>query len=304
MNMKKGVVLITVLWILLILALLAMGLSWLGSGEMSLMKISTGKLRSYVEARGGVTYAENYLLKRPSDGDVLGRIGTVPKPGEDDIPFVDVPLGDGERFDVVISDEMGRLNINQINLPGGIMANVFRSLVDMFEPELAVKIVDGVLAYKVSSQAGGATRIFFFPEELMLIDGMTSKLYKQLKPFITVYPQQSLVECKVNLYTAPEQVVKAVFQGIVRQKSVNVSPIRDAENFLSCRDEAVLNKTNPVVKCGLPSYLTGNDFGPFHSGLYRIRSSGRDEGSRVRSVVESVVQVVNGASKTISWHRE
>jgi hypothetical protein len=326
MTKRRGLILVAVMWILFILALLAMGLSWVGSGELTLLKLASGKLRAYAAARAGIVYAQAQLVRRPASSDVLGRVGIdVDVQGEKRIVLEDLRIGDQERFDIGVpagyyvdrpgmkflpglSDEMGRFDINLVNAADSVGACVLEQLIERLQPGAGAGIREAVVKYKKSSGDEAVTRVFFFPEELLMLEGMTVELFRRLKPFITVYPLHPQVLLKVNMYTAPKEVVRAVFQGIAVFDKSGIETTPDADEFLRCRSEGLPDgegKENKVDRCALPSYLSAYDqLGPFHSGLYRIRSVGTDLDSGRRAVVEAVIESGSDPAKVLSWHRE
>lgn len=322
MRKKSGIVLVTVLWILLILSLLAMGLSFLGSGELSLCKISFGKLRAYAASRAGINYAVKYVLKQPSQKDVLGKTGIDETLDKKD-PFADeVALGEGERFSIKfpakyyfddagkkeltgIMDEMGRLNINSINSTASVAGYVFEDLANKFEPGSGAKLKESIIRFRSTVNQEGALRTFYFPEELLLVEGFSAKLFKKLKSYVTVYPYGEAASVfKINMYTAPSLVVKSVFLAVARQSQQEVAAERDAISFIQCRTKAVLGQSEPVERCALPLYLNNYGLGPFRSGIYRIRSVGTDDNSGARAIVETVIDVRENSVNYLSWHRE
>ena len=72
---NKGVVLVIVLWVLLILSLIAWGLSRRSSLEVSLLETYRGKLRSYAAAQAGINKMLDLLERAPSSKDTLYSTG-------------------------------------------------------------------------------------------------------------------------------------------------------------------------------------------------------------------------------------
>jgi type II secretory pathway component PulK len=321
MSPRKGVVLVTVLWILAILALLAVGMGLLSGGELSLMKMSLGKLRAYAAARAGIVYAEKALAKNPSVTDILGAVGVKEDPGAKDRFGSEVRLGDSARFTITssardyfetdapkellgLSDEAGRLNLNLVTSPEGAGAFILEDLVNALEPGSGRKISQALAAFRAPAAEDAAQRTLHFAEDLLLIEGVTPELFRRLKPFVTVYPFSTTPALRINLYTAPVPVVKAVFAGVAKQDKLGIDAGRDAAVFLKCRNEAVLSRTRSADQCVLPSYLSIYELGPFRSGIYRVRSVGIDDESRRCSIIEAVVTSGQGEFRVLSWRRE
>ncbi len=134
-NNNSGIVLIVVLWILMILAVLAIGLGRKSKVELSLTKHYIGKLKSRYVAWAGLMYAIKQIEKDNKDDlgktfDTLGQCGFTLEEGKSsEEMFKDVSVGDGgfeiahsvvdpenESFKMVygFTDEDRKINLNAI----------------------------------------------------------------------------------------------------------------------------------------------------------------------------------------------
>ena len=95
-------------------------------------------------------------------------------------------------------------------------------------------------------------------------------------------------------------MVRALFSAKARSGSLQSDGVKEASDFLACREAGVGQDTAP--SCALPA--VAGDVGMVRSGLYRIHSVGVHPDSRVRVVIEVVVRVTGNKVQEVSWHRE
>ncbi|NLE65586.1 MAG: hypothetical protein GX606_06695, partial [Elusimicrobia bacterium] len=134
---QRGVILVTVLWTLLLLALFAIGLGRVGAGEMGLLKCARGRLKAYAAARSGILYTEALLVQKPSYVDRLGMSGVALPHDEQEKAFSRVDLAGGTYFsiqgglagaeEIVLwgpEDETGRFDLNMVGPVTGVGARI------------------------------------------------------------------------------------------------------------------------------------------------------------------------------------
>jgi type II secretory pathway component PulK len=304
----------------MILALLVLGLAWTTRGEVSLARAFAGKLRAYGAARAGVVYAGKLLAQYPAAGaDVLGAVGLRSPERTNPLVLSDVPVGEGAYFSLLVpaglysggsrdefglSDEAGLFNLNMVDSPESPAAYVFEELVNALEPGSGSKWREALTGFKTSAGEGYLTRTLYFPEDLFLIAGMSEALFKRLKGHVTVLPRETSGQFRINLYTAPDIIVKAAFEGLKKYAKISADMSGPAGRFLQCRKEAADREDPASARCELPDDLSGFELGPFRSGVYRVRSMGVDEKSGLRSLIEAVIMMDQFQVKVLAWHRE
>lgn len=152
---------------------------------------------------------------------------------KNDLPVDDLPLCspvnevNGYVISSKISDMQGRININNL---GKIEAQAdFRQLIQLLEKgvdehqatEITLAIADWLKPgqqhnaynqYYMSQEPAyrAAHRPMTSVSELQSVKGMTASLYKLLLPYITALP----LETKVNIQTAPAEVIAALGKGM------------------------------------------------------------------------------------------
>ncbi len=240
---RRGVILITTLWILLILSVIALTFSIELQLEARIARTQIDVHEAYYIARGGIYRA---VVELKNDGILDHRVRTAPYDSLGDCwnitddtreNFVDVPLGDG-TYTVSVVDEMSKLNLNKATIRQ--LEGLFRALEfsDDDAKTFAVSIVDyrdDDTIYSIDSSrteeefyfnntdtTGTVVNLkndlFSSPEELLRIPGITPKVLFT-KRSIYGYPDQkySIADLltvegdgKINVNTAPLPVLVAI----------------------------------------------------------------------------------------------
>lgn len=308
MSGRRGVVLVTVLWILFFVGVIALGLGRLGREELSLLKLSSGRLRAYAAARSGLAAAEQRLLnastgsgQRQTSLQERQKLYAGIPVGEE--VFFDVGWGSGCRVSSACwgpRDESARYNVNLIDAPG-VEADILRLLVESVAPGEGEAWVKGIIDFRNGPQRKGKTRPFYVLEELLYVPGITHKTFNSLRDMLTVFPYVRTAGSVLSLLEADPLLVSAVFMASGAYAGSNASA--DARYFLQCRERSA----DPARDCLLPGYLgflirTGSKF----SGLFRIRSTGVDRSAGVRLTIEEVVDIseVEPEIKIVFWQRD
>ncbi len=234
---KRGSILIVTLWIITILALLAIGVGFRMGLEVKLTGFNVNELKAFYLAKAGITKAVSLRWQDMLDGksqgiDALGMAWANDKEG-----FKDIELGEGE-FTVSyqskdpdrskkmltlygMEDEYARLNINNTDMAGAIKflliesgleledANVIADSIADWRDKDSIPSLNGAeeAYYQALPKPYHAGDTDFHSEyELLLVRGMTPKLFDDIKQYITVFG-----EGKININTAPEIVLRSVF---------------------------------------------------------------------------------------------
>lgn len=184
---QKGSVLILILWILIILAIFNIAVSFRASGDIKLARYESDKIKATYLARAGVMKMLSEIMKNANGYDSLN---------EDWNRGIDRPKALSVRNDAIFygaSDENSRLNLNSRSLNK-------EQLITMGLDELQS---EEILRYKAKKADKG----FEFPEELFLVKGITQEAYLNIKGLVTIYRGD---DPTVNINTADTRVIGAV----------------------------------------------------------------------------------------------
>jgi general secretion pathway protein K len=288
MRSKKGTILVTTLWILALLTLLALGIGMRVGIDVKLMSyyLKSSKAHYLAEAGFRKTMA---LLEADDDkkvdslneawscgidfGDGIGF-------GEGENVLKDIELGDGTftvsyeyRKDMEgnpashlygASDEEGKININAIE------KELLSRLSDVI-PEFTAEKVAAILDWRDTDDyagEGGDTEKDYYeeldnpykckngkfsvPEELLLVKGITRDVYDSIKDIITVYGDSE----KVNINTASEKVLEVLIGSDFPELPGKIVTYRNGEDGIPGTyddRERIFKKTDTIVN-SLDSY--------------------------------------------------
>ena len=185
---QKGSILIFTLWVLIILSILSIVLSFRASSDIKLAKYEADNIKGSYLAKAGVMKMISELMKDANDYDSLNESWNTTR---------EFHLGKDTVF-YRASDEMAKLNLNGAGLTKD---NLIWLGVDDALPGLSEKII----AYRGTKGDKG----FEFMEELFLVEGMTRDIYSEIKDMVTIYRGN---EFKININTANEEALKAVIE--------------------------------------------------------------------------------------------
>ena len=233
---SRGTILITSLWIMAILSILAIGIGFRISIEARLAKYGIDGVRATYLSRAGI-YKSMELLSKKSAGlpDSIRQCGIVLR-DDDNIAhtlqgmFGNVKLGEG-TFTVAyhnypgMSDEERKLNINT-NSYGGIdeetvLMNLLdslnlQSLADATTIAANKDIAHAIVMWRTNKddsiedsyyEALGYKRKradFTAVDELLLVRGVTPQIFDLIKDYITVYGD------RININTASDKVLISI----------------------------------------------------------------------------------------------
>jgi len=338
---NKGVVLVMVLWVLMVLALIAWGLSRRSSLEVSLLETYRGKMRSYAAARAGINNILDLLQRSPSSKDTLyspgisfdttkspedvfGRINT----GQDSYAIIQWPAqnfntGDDKIHLVYgLRDEEGKINLNAITSSNYQILSALLQLQGLSQSDgdkLAMNIVNFTGS---NTQEGNNSNVFMNLTdsvlksknrpydnilELLEVDGMTREIFDKIKDDITVYgDNQSTL--KINTDEANNDVIQAVANTASRlNPSVNAMDIvKEAYTVRDGADGVSFTPDDGVTSLSSitdPNWPSTLQEGVFN--YYRARVVGVDGDSGARTVLEAVIHYTQGAPAVIvSWQRD
>lgn len=184
-----GFALVSVLWLIVLLSVMAMGLSYASRQSTQGMISLVGGTQARYLAEGGVQLVIMNLLSRDSKQRLLA-----------DGEKITVELPDG-HVDVTVFDENGKVDINAAREP--LLARLFYSL-DVEQP-VADALADAIADFRdeddltrlngaedtdylaAGRPAGAKDAPFTSLEELQQVLGMTPEIYRQVLPHVTLY---------------------------------------------------------------------------------------------------------------------
>jgi general secretion pathway protein K len=292
---ERGLALLTVLWVLALLSVIATGLVSQTHAELQIVGNMKEAARARALAEGGVFLAISHLLDPSLETQWLPD-------GRERI----FEYGSG-AIRIVLQDEAGKIDINAAS--DELLAGLFAVL--GVGSEETARLVDAIADWKDEDdlrRLNGAEREdyrraglpwvprngpFEAVEELRLVFGITPALYARALPFITIYSQNA----RVNPATASGEVLQAL------------PGARPAEiaRFVQARDRAEAERSQTGrAPAPLPP-LTGLEqfLSPIPSRVVTIRSEGRTPGGGL-FVREAVVDMTGKADSPyvfLAWRK-
>lgn len=264
LNNNSGIILIVVLWVLVILSILAIGLSRRASVELTLTKYSIGQMKSKYLAMAGMVYAMD-MIRKDTAHEEGGTLDTKVFCGfhlEEDRTiedvFKNVRLGGG-YFDIRymredssgirekkygFRDEESKININAIS------ANDFKVLSQLItqsgqSEDAADALANAIIQWRDKEDAlleeifaeeadytvPGSARYsrhksFGSLEEVLLVEGMSEDIFQFIKKYISIFPKSG--SFLVNIDTAE----KPVLLSFARRFSEGQAAVSDADSLV------------------------------------------------------------------------
>ncbi|MBU4488228.1 MAG: general secretion pathway protein GspK, partial [Candidatus Omnitrophica bacterium] len=274
----KGAILITTLWILTLLTLLAMGIGIRVGIDVKIMSFFVNSHKAHYIAEAGIR--KTIFLIEKDTTKTVDSLNEIWSSGYDSVKeeFVlkDIKVGEG-MFTVGYEieedetgspvylygaiDEGGKININEAggdilaNLPGfsiDIAAAVadWRDEDDLQNPEGA----EGDYYEDLDPPYECKDARFSVPEELMLVKGITSEIYDGVKDLVTAYGGDKAV----NINTAPLGVLAVLIgPGFEELPAKIVNYRRGADGIIGTQDDNIFTDIN-AIGAKLMSGLTIN----------------------------------------------
>lgn len=332
---RKGTILISSLWILAILSILAVGVGFRVSIEARLSKYNMDRTKALYIARAGVYKAGQLLSRDSNEYDYMTECGIF-LPGKEEKAselaklFTKIGVGDG-NYSIVYTqegkdypgmmDEERRININTAS------QKALEALLGEENKDIAAAIIDWRDTDEATS-AGGAEDDYYetlgyetkdapfsAAEELFLVKGMTPAIFDSIKEYITIYGP---ADGKVNINTATERVVRAVCHaaGATGVSDIVVNEIvakrwgkKDEEAGARPETETIFTDENSIgAILNLDEYdedlsKLKNSF-TTKADYFRIESRGTIDRSKTEKVVAYVVQKDARKGAVLKSYRE
>jgi general secretion pathway protein K len=228
-------------------------------------------------------------------------------PGKIEIPVKKMFVGSDEGFGgkvlIRVEDENAKFNLNALVWPNGKTNEVGLA---SFKRLLRNLQLDEQIAYKVAEwivrnsepRSGESDRVvknayMNSTDELYLIRGVDSRVYKALEPFITVYGVDAISSVLININTAPLPVIMSLDDDMTEQLAKRIVKYRDLEPFKSPSDL--------VRVAGFEGSLGQSLMGRFKVKAVNLRITSIAEENNIKRVIECVVGNQGGDFVTRSW---
>lgn len=277
-NQKAGI-LIFVLWVLIILSLFTLAVSYNSAADIKLAKYESDSIKSLYLAKAGIAKMMAELNKDKNNYTSLN---------EDWHREKEFKFGGGKVV-YSASDETARLNLNSPNLNKGYLIRL----------DLDDGISQRLLDYKIRKEEKG----FEFIEELFLIDGITYDSYSKIKPYITIYRG---TDPRININTANENVLKvALGNDPIINKIIEFRQGDDAKSGTG--DDGVFTEDNFSVIFGnfgaMPESISNyQNLFSVKSDFFRILAEASF--SEDKNQTKRIVAVLGRSGKVYYWKEE
>jgi len=327
---KKGAILITSLWILAILSILAIGIGFRISIEARLSKYYSDRLKALYLAKAGVVNMLDRMAKKSETipYDSLYECGLAFSDEEKEDPvkmkaIFNAMLGEG-FFNIAykedlatyqgMMDEERKVNINLADSP------LLENLLGSENGAVAVAIVNWRTpgqAANVGEKAGTSEHRypvkhapFAAIEELLSVDGMTPELFNEIKDYVTVYGKG-----QININTVSKKVLSAliVTYGGADKVAADTYADRiiafrtDANGKQATKDSGVF-RTDVNIEAILPELSTkASDLKKYltiKSDNFRIESTGTIAKSRVEKKIVCIVNKDTWQNYKFAYYHE
>jgi len=338
---RRGAILMTTLWILALVTLLAIGIGIRVGVDIKLMSFFLNSSKAHYLAEAGLRKTI-MLIEQDSDKkvDALNEKWSCGFDfDEEEYILKEIELGEGtftvshgsgEDADMSAiylygaSDEEGKLNINKlefgmlIRLPS-FTSEIVDSIIDWRDEDEGERAEGAEAAYysELENPYECKSAPFSAPEELLLVKGMTEEIYSEIKDVITVYPKDG--DGKVNINTASEEVLAVIigeeFEGlsgkIVRFRSGDDEEPGTEDDRVFKNIEAIVTQLkSPLASGGLEPGEIGriNDLVvnkkcfKVNSDTFRIVSRGMVGGGKMKKTIEAVVKRTDDGSEILYYY--
>ena len=336
MKPDKGTILITTLWILTLLTLLALGIGMRVGIDVKMISFFINSYKAHYIAEAGIRKTI-FLLGKDSDknADSLNEIWSSGYDyDKEQFVLKDIRVGEGaftvgyeierdeEGKPVYLYgaiDESGKLNINELGddiiakLPG-------------FSPEIASAVLDWRDEDDLTGPFGGAEDDYYegleasyeckdakfsVPEEILLVKDVTRDIYDGVKDIITVYGEGKAV----NINTASREVLAVLLGPEMEDLPAKIANYRKGTDGIAGNQDDNIFKDLNTITAQLQSAMTLNavelnrveeikNAGYFKvlSNYFRIRSVGEVKNGRVKKAIEVVAKRTDNLSEILYYY--
>lgn len=215
---------------------------------------------------------------------------------------------------ITITDETGKLNLNQLVLPNGSFNEPYRAaLVQLLKRlELSGELVETLADWLDADDTphpGGAESGWYLSQkqaarprngylttldELAAVKGFAGTPLERLRPFITVYGDAApgSPASPVNINTAPREVLEALDERISPELATRIAEHRRLSPFKYPAELAQVPGLETIAPALLSRISTKGT-------VYRLRADATVNGST--RTVEAIVRLTGGSSTMLYW---
>ncbi len=298
---QHGLALITAVLVVAIVATVATTLAlgeqvWFRQAQNINNRAQAESLR-----RGALNYAAILLTRDDAKTDHLGELWAKPLPP--------LPVEDG-MIAFSVEDAQARFNLNNLvrnGAPSPPDFALFERLLTAqgFDPALSGALLDWLDSNTTVDKPGGAEDIEYLSlpqpyrsanqplqsvEELRLVKGFTAETVETLRPYVTALP----VPTTINVHTAPEQVLAALF--VSPPASAALQTVLDSRVSQPFADAAQFLARLPAGTPAPPPSLYG-----INTGYFLVTIDIRYGRLQRRTV--GLIERPSGKPATVRWHR-
>lgn len=335
MRRDRGTILITTLWILALLTLLALGIGTRVGIDVKMVSFFIDSYKAHYIAEAGIRKTIIFLGKdSDKNADSLNEIWSSGYDyDEEQFVLKDIKIGEGawtvgyetekdENGRPVYMygaiDESGKLNINELGddiiakLPGFSpeIASAVLGWRDAADPANLIAAEDDYYeALEAPYEPKDAK--FSVQEELLLVKGVTRDIYDGVKDIITVYGEGKAV----NINTASSDALAVLLGAETEDLPAKIINYRKGtDGIAGTRDDNIFKDLNTITAM-LQSAMTLNavelnrvqeikNAGYFKvmSNYFRIRSCGEVRSGRVKKTIEAVVKRTDNLSEILYYY--
>ncbi|MBF0226095.1 MAG: general secretion pathway protein GspK [Desulfobacterales bacterium] len=322
---NKGIAILFVLWVLTLLSIIAGEFCYTMRTELKITSNFKEETQGYYIALAGYYKAIFELIKKEDDTNIKN---TSNKDDENniewrinsDLPFISFESG---IFKVRIENESGKININKAQ--GGTLKLLLKNF-DISDKEKDI-IVDSILDWRDKDnlhRINGAEDDYYQTvltpyeckdddfdsiEELLLVRGVTSALFCELKDIITVYGDSSPVininqpqnkgfdYNKININAAHRELLSCL-PGITDEKVEEILEFRKSKDFKNFAE--LFSILGSEYYTSVTPYITF-DLLPY----YTIISQGNITNSKAKGQVRVLIKInkaIDEKFKVVQWY--
>lgn len=239
---EKGSLLITTLWIVAILVLLASGVGYRMSLELRVAKNSLDRIKAEYAAKAGLLLAETLLTSNINAYDSMWECGVlIEEKTSPEQLFKDIQVGEGSftlsyqqgrKVYYGLSDEDRKININKADK--AVLKALLRKLGKIDSNSEAVELAENIIHWRSENLESTAFRFnkgdqyyeslpypykpthekFKCIEELLAVEGMTPTLFEKIKDEITIFGDEEPIQVNINTASSKVLSVLAISIGI------------------------------------------------------------------------------------------
>lgn len=309
MKSKNGAILVTTLWILALLTLLALGIGIRMAVDIKLIGFSLNSSKAHYLAEAGLR--KTIALLEEDTSKLTDSLNEIWSCGfdfdEEEFVLKDIELGEGtftvsyefgedeEGSPVYLygaSDEEGKLNINTIDaallakLPG-FTDEIVAAVLDWRDEDDLERLDGAEDGYYegLDNPYECKDALFSAPEELLLVKDVTEEIYDGIKDIITVYGDSKTT----NINTAPEEVLAVLVggEGFEERPARIIKERNGQDNEPGTKDDEIFKNIDVITgKFGLSE--TERKYFKFSSNIFKIVSRGEVKEGRAKKTIEAV----------------